>query len=98
MSQDRLKVLLIEHDPGFARRVGEMLGQARDLSAEISSASDLKGGLSRLTDDHFDVVLLDVSVPDGAGLANVSLIKAEAPQLPVIVAGDLDNEMVAVEA
>src|SRR6267142_1319023 len=39
-----------------------------------------------------------LTVPDGAGLANVSLIKAEAPKLPVIVAGDLDNEMVAVEA
>ena len=98
MSQDRLRVLLIEHDPGFARRVGEMLGQARDLSAEVRSAPDLRAGLSELTDRQFDVVLLDVSVPDGAGLANVSLIKAEAPKLPVIVAGDLDNEMVAVEA
>src|SRR6267154_2195561 len=98
MSQDRLKVLLIEHDAGFAQTVRDMIGQARELDADLRSAPDLKGGLSRLTDDHFDVVLLDVSVPDGAGLANVSLIKAEAPQLPVIVAGDLDNEMVAVEA
>ena len=98
MSQERLKVLLIEHDTGFSRRVGAMLEQARDLAAEISTASDLRAGLSKLLDRKFDVVLLDVSVPDGAGLANVSLIKAEAPQLPVIVAGDVDDESVAVEA
>jgi sigma-B regulation protein RsbU (phosphoserine phosphatase) len=98
MSQDRLKVLLIEHDAGFARTVGDMLGQVRDLAADIHSAPDLNVGLSALSADRFDVVVLDVCVPDGAGLANVSLIKAEAPQLPIIVAGDLDDERVALEA
>src|SRR6266516_1415893 len=98
MSQDRLKVLLIEHDAGFARTVRDMIGQARELDADLRSAPDLKVGLSALTEDHFDVVVLDVSVPDGAGLANVSLIKAEAPKLPIIVAGDADDEMVALEA
>jgi sigma-B regulation protein RsbU (phosphoserine phosphatase) len=97
MSPDRLKVLLIEHDAGFARTVRDMIGQARELDADLRSAPDLKVGLSALTEDHFDVVVLDVSVPDGAGLANVSLIKAEAPKLPIIVAGDLDDERVALE-
>src|SRR5438876_1204973 len=98
MTQDHLKVLLIEHDPGFARHVGDLLGQARDLSAEMRSTADLRGGLSALTGDRFDVVLMDLSVPDGAGLGNVSLIRAEAPQLPIIVAGDSDDEAVALEA
>src|SRR5207245_6635748 len=84
--------------PGFARRVGDMLGRARELEAEMRSAPGLKDGLMVLARDEFDLVMLDVSVPDGAGLANVSLIKAEAPELPVIVAGDLDDETVAVEA
>src|SRR5262245_1546029 len=95
---ERLKVLLIEHDSGFVNTVGEMLGRARDLSADIRSAPDLIAGLSILNNDSFDVAVLDVSVPDGAGLGNVSLLKAEAPQMPIIVAGDTDNEAVAVEA
>ncbi len=98
MAQENLKVLLIEHDSGFARYIGEMLGQARDFSAEVLSAQDLHKGLSALAGDHFDVVVLDMSVPDGAGLANVALLRAEAPQLPVIVAGDSDDETVALEA
>src|SRR5258706_4962863 len=98
MSQDRLKILLIEHDPGFARIIGEMLGQSRDLSVDLRSTTDLKDALSVLTADNFDLVMLDVCVPDGAGLANVSLIRAEAPRLPIIVAGDTDNETVALEA
>jgi PAS domain S-box-containing protein len=98
MSQETLKVLLIEHDPGFARALGDMLSQARDLPADLRSAPNLNDGLSVLNTNRFDVVVLDVCVPDGAGLASVSLIKAEAPQMPVIVAGDTDNEAVAVEA
>jgi sigma-B regulation protein RsbU (phosphoserine phosphatase) len=100
MSQDRLKILLIEHDPVFTRILGEMLSQARELAADVSSAIDLHAGFTALrgNKNHFDVVVLDVSVPDGAGLANISLLKAEAPRLPIIAAGDADNETVAVEA
>jgi sigma-B regulation protein RsbU (phosphoserine phosphatase) len=98
MSQERLNILLIEHDPGFTRMVGEMIGQARELTADVSSAPDLKGGFSAINHKHFDVVVLDVALPDGAGLANISLLKAEAPRLPIIAAGDADNETVAVEA
>jgi phosphoserine phosphatase RsbU/P len=98
MAQEKLKVLLIEHDSGFARYVGEMLGQARDFSAEVLSAQHLREGVSALVADHFDVVVMDMSVPDGAGLANVSLLRAEAPHVPIIVAGDSDDETVALEA
>jgi sigma-B regulation protein RsbU (phosphoserine phosphatase) len=98
MPQEKLRVLLIEHDPGFSRYVSEMLGQARDLEAEILPADDLRGGLSALAEDQIDVVVIDISVPDGAGLANVALLRARAPQLPIIVAGDSADEAVALEA
>ncbi len=98
MPQELLKILLIEHEPGFARYVGEMLGQARDLPAEIRLAANLESGLSELQANTFDAVLLDICVPDGAGLANISLIKALAPQVPIIAVGDADDEIVALEA
>src|SRR3954468_17695821 len=98
MSQERVNILLIEHDPSFTRTVGEMIGQARELTADVSSATGLQEGFSAINDRHFDVVVLDVALPDGAGLANISLLKAEAPRLPIIAAGDADNETVAVEA
>jgi sigma-B regulation protein RsbU (phosphoserine phosphatase) len=98
MSQERLNILLIEHDPSFTRTVGEMIGQARELTADVCSAPGLREGFSAINGKHFDLVMLDVALPDGAGLANISLLKAEAPRLPIIAAGDADNETVAVEA
>jgi sigma-B regulation protein RsbU (phosphoserine phosphatase) len=98
MAEERLKILLIEHDAAFTRAVGEMLGQSRDLAADLSTADDLHSGFSILNRNNYDVVLLDVSVPDGAGLANISLLQAEAPKLPIIAAGEADNETIAIEA
>ena len=98
MPPESLKILLIEHDPAFARYVGEMLGQARELSAEVQTVPDLATGFWALKRALLDVVLLDVYVPDGAGPANISLIKAEEPQVPIIAVGDADDEMVALEA
>src|SRR6266851_4610668 len=98
MLQERLKVLLIEHDSGFSRRLGEMLGQSREMPAEIRAAHSLDGGLCALTQERFDIVLMDLALPEGAGLGNVPLVRAEAPQSPIIVAGEADDERVALEA
>ncbi|MEI6780676.1 MAG: SpoIIE family protein phosphatase [Verrucomicrobiota bacterium] len=98
MPQEKLKILLIEHDPGFARYVGEMLGQARNLTAEMRPAADLYAGFLDLKANACDAVLLDIYVPDGAGLANILLTKAQAPHVPIIAVGDSDEEIVALEA
>jgi sigma-B regulation protein RsbU (phosphoserine phosphatase) len=98
MPLEQLKILLIEHDPGFARYVGEMLGQARELAAEMRLAGELGSGLSELGARPFDAVLLDLCVPDGAGLANIPLLKAQAPQVPIIAIADSEDEILALEA
>ncbi len=99
MVQEQLRILLIEHDPGFALCVGNLLGQARDLSsAQMRRVPDLRTGLAEIKAGQYDAVLLDLCVPDGAGLANVSLIRAHAPALPIIAAGEADDDRRALEA
>ncbi len=98
MAEDKLKLLLMEQDRGFARYLGEMLGQARNFSAEVVTVEDLCRGLSVLAGDQIDVVVMDMALPDGAGLANIGLLRSQAPQVPVIVAGESDDEAVALQA
>lgn len=97
MTQEPLRMLLVEHEPAFARYIAEMLGQARDLAIDIQVAGELHLGLAALAQANFDILLIDLSVPDGAGLANVTLIRALAPELPIIVAGEADDQTVALE-
>ena len=98
MPPEQLRILLIEHEPKFARYVGEMLDQARDLRAEMRTATDLKAGSSELHANSYDAALLDLYVPDGAGLANITLIRGQAPHVPIIAVGESDDEIVALEA
>jgi sigma-B regulation protein RsbU (phosphoserine phosphatase) len=98
MAEDRLRILLIEHDTGFTRAVGDMLQQVPELDVELHPADDLPAGLDVLNALPVDLVLLDAYLPDGAGLGNVALLRAEAPHVPIIVAGDSDDEVVALEA
>lgn len=98
MNEERLRLLLIEQDSGFARYVGEMLGQARDFSAEMIPAQSLGQGLAELSQNAVDLLFMDLAVPDGAGLGNLSLIRAQAPELPIIITGESADETIALEA
>jgi sigma-B regulation protein RsbU (phosphoserine phosphatase) len=98
MPSEQLNLLLIEHDPDFARYMGEMLGQVRDLTINMQWAAGLTAGLSELQATTFEVAMLDLYVPDGAGLANIPLIRSQAPHVPIIAVGESDDEIVALEA
>jgi sigma-B regulation protein RsbU (phosphoserine phosphatase) len=98
MDPNLLKILLIEHETDFARLVKGVLEEARGTAFEVAVVSQMQTGLARLADGEFDLVLVDLSLPDGAGLANIKRLAAEAPRVPVIVLGHVTDETVAIEA
>src|SRR5262249_25411760 len=75
-----------------------MLVQSRGFAVELTWAPSLRKGLNLLVNKPPDIVLLDLAVHDGAGLGNVRLINALAPGAPVIVGGEADDEVIALEA
>jgi sigma-B regulation protein RsbU (phosphoserine phosphatase) len=98
MEPNHLKILLIEHEADFARLIKGVLEEAKGASFEVVSAAKMEEGLARLAEGGFDLVLMDLSLPDGAGLANIKRLEAEAPRVPVIVLGHVSDETVAIEA
>jgi len=98
MQPELLKVLLIEHDEAFARAVAGMLEQSRDSIGTVTTVAALDAGIARLAESHCDVAILEFFLPDGAGLANIAMLRAAAPRVPVIVLGAADDEAIAIEA
>lgn len=85
----RLMVLLVEDNPADRRLVEETLGGAVDLEA----VETLSEALQRVERGGADVILLDLTLPDSAGLETVQRMVVGAPDIPVVaftVYGDED--------
>src|SRR5690349_19457685 len=65
---DRVKVLLIEDNPGDARLIELMLVEEAAQLFDLERVERLADGLNRLGAVKFGLVLVDLSLPDSQGL------------------------------
>src|SRR5687768_7600175 len=93
-----LRVLLIEDNLVDARLIQIMVTDAGANAFDIERADRLSTALERLGKEHFDLVLLDLSLPDSHGLGTFSRVHQQSPGVPIIVMSGLDDERVAVTA
>jgi len=92
------KVLLIEDNLGDVRLIRETFAGVTRWPFEIEDAGTLAEGLECLAKRTVDVVLLDLSLPDAQGLEGVTLTRAAAPEVAIVVLTGLDDEGVALDA
>jgi two-component system cell cycle response regulator len=92
-----MRVLLVEDDPGDARLVAEVLRQTGNIHFELETVSTLADGLAKLSLGQFDLVLLDLSLPDSFGVSTMDQVLDYAPDQPVIVLTGFKDEQLAME-
>jgi len=94
-----LQILLIEDNPADASMITGLLTQARGWEFALTWANNLSNGLERLREMHFDVLLLDLGLPESSGLATVKRLFAQAQPVPtLIVLSGLTDEEIAIKA
>lgn len=98
MEKQKFKILLIEDNPGDAVRIREMLYESEDLNYDISYTNRLDDGLKILVKDEFDLILLDLSLPDSDGMDTFNIMKYNAPEIPIIVLTGIKEDIFAVSA
>lgn len=96
---ENLRVLLIEDNPDDAHYIEEAL-RAQDSfqSVQVVWVKRLLEGLNKLNTVNFDVILLDLTLPDGFLTDSVSKILSHTPDLPIIVLTGLDDKDTALAA
>ena len=96
MTQKR--VLIIDDEPDIRELLEITLGRMQictDSAATIASAKQL------LAQNHYDLCLTDMHLPDGKGLELVELIQQQFPRLPVAVItahGSIDTAIESMKA
>jgi|GEM_PF-496078 len=93
-----IKLLLVEDNAVDAQLTQDLLAEWSHDQFEITHAPVLAEGLVRLSRERFDVVLLDLSLPDTHGLSTVTQVLATSPGVPVVVLSGHDDHPLALKA
>ena len=98
MSKSLVKILLIEDDVAEARLLHEILKNFHLTLFSLTHVKRLQAALKRLQEENFDVILLDLTLPDSQGLASLELLVDHTPHLPIVVLTNNNDDRLAIEA
>src|SRR5919202_348274 len=93
-----INILLVEDNPADADLLSEILEEADETKWSLVHVGRLKDALQSLHEQEFDVVLLDLSLPDKQGLPTIAQTHEDAPDLPIVVLTGLSDKVIALEA
>ena len=92
-----MKLLLVEDELADAKFIKACLYRDKVLTPEIVHAACLSEALTHLEETSFDVVILDLHLPDASGEECVRKIKLTKPDIPIVVLSGEENEDYAIE-
>ena len=98
IEQQQIKILLVEDDPGYAFLLREQLAQAGKTQFNLIHVGKLASAVKCLKQEFFDIIFLDVSLPDCQGLQTFLTLEKIVPNLPIVLLTGLKDESLALEA
>lgn len=93
-----IRVLLIEDNPGDAMLIQDSLTQGGGRAFHLTQTARMEEGKALVSQQAFDVILLDLSLPDSSGLDTVDRAVGAAPRVALIVLTGLADSEIGVEA
>ena len=93
-----MKILLVEDNPLDRKFVTQSLRQVEGFEYELVLCESLAEAVEQLVESHFDVILLDLWLPDCEGMETCHRILVAAPDIPVVVMTATDDRALATEA
>ena len=97
-SEAPIRMLLIEDSEHDAEFIGMMLKRAPEIEVRIDRATTLAEAVEACQRDEFDIVLLDLGLPDSSGTSSVTRMRASAPRTPIVVLTGDDRSSTGMEA
>jgi serine phosphatase RsbU (regulator of sigma subunit) len=98
MANSDCQVLLVEDGACDARVLELLLASAVQGGFAVERVGCLADALLRLRSPGVDIVLLNLNLPDSAGLETLDAVHEQAPRVPIVVLTATDDEEVAILA
>lgn len=87
----RVRILLVVHSPSLLSAL-ELLVAGDEQLDLVATASSSNGALTEASRVAADVAVVDMSLPDGAGLLAAQCIRLRWPATKVVMLSDEDHE------
>lgn len=97
MNERSTNILIVEDESIFAEVLREIVEQEGGGKFTVAVAGTLAEARTKLSSALFDVMLLDLTLPDAQGVETYRSVQRVAPDLAVIVLSGLSDEDVALE-
>jgi DNA-binding response OmpR family regulator len=89
-----IRVLSVEDDIDYERLIEAWLDEKTGPTFEVTPAEGLEDVARHFQPGGYDVMLLDLGLPDGVGLDTVTIAREIASDLPIVVlTSDIDSAM-----
>jgi len=99
MKMEFIRALLVEDNPADAAFLREAVKEAGANSfVELVHTGLLRSALSLIAEQKFDLILLDLHLPDEQGLPALLRLQAADSSVPIIVLTGTDNDALATRA
>lgn len=95
---ETIRLLLVEDDRSQAVLVRKQLERAEAATIVVHHADRLNAALDMLREREFDIVLLDLALPDATGLTGIKTLRREMPTTPVVVLTGTGDPWLALAA
>jgi two-component system invasion response regulator UvrY len=95
MTGSALRVFVADDHALFRQGVKALLAEESDL-AVAGEAGTAKETLQRIRSESWDILLLDISLPDGSGIDLLRQIRPHKPELPILILSMHPEEQYAV--
>ena len=90
-----LRILLVDDHSVVRAGIRQILQEA-DFPVDISEAADAASALKMIRQQDWDLVLLDIRLPDRSGVELLKLIKADKVKLPLLILSTYPESQYAV--
>jgi diguanylate cyclase (GGDEF)-like protein/PAS domain S-box-containing protein len=98
MSDQPIRILLVEDNEADARFVQVILESSTAFLFEMLHVDRLTRAIEILSEREFDVVLLDLSLPDEQGIDSFLRLYKAHDDIPIVIMSGLADEELAMEA
>ncbi|MCP4251965.1 MAG: GGDEF domain-containing response regulator [Candidatus Scalindua sp.] len=93
-----IKILYVEDEIDHAILIGELIEEIKNVNYEMTHVQQLEEALLELDNERYDIVMLDLSLPDKQGVDTITTVCERAPGIPVVVMTSMKDESMAIKA